>query len=147
MQKWYEWLVYMKKKDEKENLEEIHQRKVEKMGKSAEGSAGLLHKITKPTMLRRGVQIMEKEEEDATLLDRCEAKEKNGKPWRNEELKECEEAVSRLKEGDLEKASRLYKAKTGVGCNGFHPNVPLDLTTETKGVANDRNKLAQRCSS
>ena len=39
---------------------------------SAEGSAGLLHKITKPTMWRREVQILEKEEEDAELLERCE---------------------------------------------------------------------------
>ena len=29
--------------------------------------------------------------------------------------------------------SRLYKAKTGVGCDGFHPEVPLDLTKETRG--------------
>ena len=55
-------------------MEEMHQRKVEKMSKSAEGSAGLLHKMTKPTMWRRGVQILEKEEEDAKLLERCEAK-------------------------------------------------------------------------
>ena len=48
------------------------------------------------------------------------------KPWRNDELKECEEALSRLKEGDLEKASTLYKAKTGAECDGFHPKVPLD---------------------
>ena len=47
------------------------------MIKSAEGSAGLFHKITKPTMWRRGVQILEKEDEDEDerLLDRCEAKE------------------------------------------------------------------------
>ena len=50
----------------------------------------------------------------------------HGKPWRNEELKKCEEALPRLKEGDLEKASR--RQKTGVGCDGFHPKVPLDLT-------------------
>ena len=55
------------------------------------------------------------------------------KPWRNDELKECEEALPRLKEGDLENASRLYKAKTGVGCDGFRPKVLLDLTTETRG--------------
>ena len=51
------------------------------------------------------------------------------KPWRNEELKEFEEALPRLKEGDLDKASRVYKAKTG----GFQPKVPLDLTKETRG--------------
>ena len=126
----------------------MHQRKVEKMIKSAEGSAGHLHKISKPTMWRGGVQILKKEEEHARLLDRCEAKKKEwskhwqcddevqnmrNTPWRNEELEECEEALSRLKEGDLEKASRLYKAKTGVGCDGFHPKVLLDLTKETTG--------------
>ena len=76
MQKWYEWLEYMKKKDEKEKMEEMHQRKVEKMIKSAEGSAELLHKITKPTMRRGGVQILKEEEKVARLLDRCEAKRK-----------------------------------------------------------------------
>ena len=35
------------------------------------------------------------------------------KPWRNEESRRCEEALPRLKEGDLESASRMYKAKTG----------------------------------
>ena len=118
------------------------------MIKSAEGGAGQLHKITKPTMWRGRVQILKKEEEDARLLNRCEAKKKEwskhwqcddevqnmrNTPWRNEELEECEEALSRLKEGDLEKASRLYKAKTGVGCDGFHPKVLLDLTKETTG--------------
>ena len=140
MQKWYEWLEHTKKKDEKK-MEEMHQRKVEKMIKSAEGSAGLLHKITTPTMWRGGVQILKKEE-DARLLDRCEAKRKEwakhwhcdeeiqnvqNKPWRNEELKECDKALPRMKEDDLEKASRLYKAKTRVGSNGFHPKVPLDF--------------------
>ena len=125
-----------------------YQRKVEKMIKGAEGSAGLFLKITKPAAWRGGVQILKKEEEDARLLDRCEAKRKElakhwqcdedlqnmqNKPWRNEESKECEEALPRLKEGDLEKASRLYKAETGVGCDGFHPTVPLDFTKETRG--------------
>ena len=66
----------MKKKDEKGKMEEMHQRKVEKTMKSAEGSAGLLHKITMPTMWRRGIQTLKKEEEDARLLDRCEVKRK-----------------------------------------------------------------------
>ena len=52
---------------------------------------------------------------------------------RNEELRECVEALPRLKAGDLEKGSRLYKAKTGVGCDGFHTKVLLDLTKETRG--------------
>ena len=41
-------------------MDEMHQRKVEKMIKSAEGSAGHLHKITTPTMWRGGVQILKK---------------------------------------------------------------------------------------
>ena len=55
------------------------------------------------------------------------------KPWRNKESKKCEEPFPRLKECDLDKASRLYRAKIGVGCDGFRPKVPLDLTTETRG--------------
>ena len=80
--------------------------------------------------------------------DRCKAKRKEwakhwqchesvqnmkDKPWKNEELRKLEEALPRLKGCELEKVSRLYKAKTGVGCDGFHPKVPLDLTKETRG--------------
>ena len=60
--------------DEKEKMEEMHQHSVAQMIKSAEGSAGLLHKISKPTARRGGAQILVNEEEDARLLDRCEAK-------------------------------------------------------------------------
>ena len=76
MQKWYHWLEDMKKKDEKEKMEEMHQKKVEQMIKRAEGSAGLFHKITMPTPWRGGAQILEKEYEDVRLLDRCVAKRK-----------------------------------------------------------------------
>ena len=43
------------------------------------------------------------------------------KLWTNEEMKELEEAYQGKK-----------SAKTGVGCDGFHPKVPLDLTRENK---------------
>ena len=46
------------------------------MIKSAEGSAGLLHKTTKATAWRGGTQILEKEEEDARLMDGCDREEK-----------------------------------------------------------------------
>ena len=80
------------------------------------------------------------------------------KPLRNDEFKECEEALPTLKEGDLDKASRLCKAKSGVGCDGFHPKVLLHLTKKREEkvsssrrrwnrVATGRNKLARRCSS
>ena len=53
----------MKKKDEVKKMEEVHQRKDSHMIKSAGGSAGLLHKITKPTACRGGVQVLTKDEE------------------------------------------------------------------------------------
>ena len=55
------------------------------------------------------------------------------KLWKNEGLKKLDEALPRLKEFDLERASRLYKAKTGVGCDGFYPKVPQDLKKGTRG--------------
>ena len=55
------------------------------------------------------------------------------KPWRNEGLKSLEEGMTSLKEGDSEKAARNYKALTGVGCNGFRTEVPLDLSKRTRG--------------
>ena len=43
-------------------MEEEHQKKVSNMIKSADGSAGLWHKITKPMAWRGG--MLKKEEED-----------------------------------------------------------------------------------
>ena len=103
------------------------------MVKSAEGSAGLLHKNTKPTAGRGGAQILKKEE-DVRLLDRCEAKRKErakhwhcdeilqnveDKPWKKgvEEIGESPAKAKRVRTG--KKTSRSYKAKTGVGCDGF----------------------------
>ena len=78
MRKWYKWLEEMKK-DEKEKMEEMQQHKVAQMIKSAEGSAGLLHKISKPTAWWKVLQILVNEE-DAMLVDRCGAKkERMGK--------------------------------------------------------------------
>ena len=55
------------------------------------------------------------------------------KPWKNEELRSAQGALPRPKECLLEEVSRLCKAKTGVGCDGFDPKVPLNLTKETRG--------------
>ena len=75
----------MKKKDEKGMMEEMQQHKVAQMINSAEGSAGLLHRTSKPTAWWRGVQILVNEEEDAMMLDRCAAKkERMGKNIGNE---------------------------------------------------------------
>ena len=54
------------------------------------------------------------------------------KPWKNEDLRSAEEALPRVKECHLEEVSRSKKAKTGVGCDGFQPEVPLDLTKEMR---------------
>ena len=32
------------------------------------------------------------------------------------------------------KITMFYKANAGVGCDGFHPEVTLDLATETGGI-------------
>ena len=97
---------------------------------------------------RGGGQILNEEEEDAKPIARCEEKRNEwakhwqcdtevqnlkDKPRRNEELWNLEEDMPRLKEGDPEKAVKTFKAKTGVGCGGFHAKVPLDSTRETRG--------------
>ena len=35
--------------------------------------------------------------------------------------------MPRVLEKELEKTAKSYKAKTGAGCDGIHPNIPLDL--------------------
>ena len=52
----------------------------------------------------------------------------------NEELKNLDEDLPRLKERDLAKAANTYRAKTRVGCDGVHPQVPLDMARETREV-------------
>ena len=117
------------------------------MVKSAEGSAGLLHDITKPTAWRREARILRKEEEGVRLLDRCEAKEKewakhwqcdegaqnmDDKPWKNEELKKLEEALPSLKECDLEKASRLKKGQNRSGIRSMASTQKSQWTRQEK---------------
>ena len=66
------------------------------MIKSAEGSAALLHKDSKPTARWRGAQILVNEEEDARLLVRCAAKGKErAKHW------QCDEEVQNVEERSL----------------------------------------------
>ena len=111
------------KKDETTKMEEMHQQKVEQMIKSAEGSAGRLHRITKPKLWRRRSTVLGErrggcevvgllcgKKEKWSIHWQCDEEVQNtkDKPWRR-----CEEALPRLKEGDLESASRMYKAKTG----------------------------------
>ena len=74
-------------------MEELHQQRVNQMIKNAEGSAGLLHEFTKPTPWRGGAQILKREEEDARLLDRCEAKRKE---WAKH--RQCDECVQNVED-------------------------------------------------
>ena len=62
MQKWGAWLETMKKEEEKRKMEDMHQQRVNQMIKSAEGSAGLLHKITEPATWKGGAHILKTEE-------------------------------------------------------------------------------------
>ena len=62
-----------------------------------------------------------------------------------------EEALPKPNECDVEKVSRLYKAKIGVGCDGFHTKSSSGLEKGNdrrrwNRVGNGRNKLAQQCS-
>ena len=50
------------------------------------------------------------------------------KPYRNEETRSLEEGLPQLEEERLRRAAKSYKATTGVGCDGFHPRAPLDLS-------------------
>ena len=88
----------MNKKDEKEKMEEMHQHKVAQMIESAEGSAGLLHKITKPAPRRGGAQIFERRRRGCEVaLDRFEAKRKERSiHW------QCNEEVQDMKDKTLE---------------------------------------------
>ena len=146
MLQWYNWLVEMKKKDEEKRMEVEQQKLFSRMIKSAGGRTGHVHKITKPTAWRGGVQMLKDEEEDGQPSARCEEKKKewakhwqcdtkvqdlNDHPWRHEELK------------SLEKAAKSDKAETGVWCDGFHPKVPLDLTKETREVVEFLEKVEQ----
>ena len=63
------------------------------------------------------------------------------KPWKNEELKKLEDALPGLGECDLEKGAETLRGKHRSGMrrlppksrDGFHPEVPLDLTKGTRG--------------
>ena len=87
-------------------MEEMQQHKMEEMIKGAEGSAGLLHKISKHTAWRWAAQILVNEEEDARLLDRCEARRKEwAKHW------QCDEEVQTVEEKPWKNEEREVRRK------------------------------------
>ena len=50
-----------------------------------------------------------------------------------------------LKEGDLAKAAKIYKTETGVACNAFHPEVPLDLARESRKKVVEFLEKVEQC--
>ena len=54
------------------------------------------------------------------------------KTWENEELKKLEEALPRLKECDLDKASRLYKTDNRSGMRRLRPKSLLGFDKRNK---------------
>ena len=68
--------------------------------------------------------------------------------WRraleNEEFKKSEEALPRLKECDMEKASRLYKEKAGFGCDGCTQESPWTRRKNEKRNCGDTGKDGAR---
>ena len=99
-------------------------------------------------------------ERDVRYLARCEEKRREWakhwqcntevqgqkeQPWRSEELRSLEEGMPRFKESDSEKAARSYKATTGVGCDGFHPQSSVRFVERTRGrVVELCEKVKQR---
>ena len=137
MQRSHNLLHEMQKKNEEKEKKEEYQKLASRMIASAEGGTGLLRKITKPTARRGGVPILH-EEENVKPSARCEekrkelakhwhsdtevqVKKKKNRSWRNRELQSLEAGMPSLRQGEFEKAARSYKAKTGVGCDGFSP--------------------------
>ena len=134
------------------------------MIKSAEGRAGLLHKITKPTAWRGGAQILRERRRGRQAVGQSIGNVTKvcsiwrNKPWQNEELKQIGGSLAKANRVRLEKGFEIVQGKRGgVGCGGFHPKVPLDLTKVTRvevvsswkkwgKVESGRNKLVRRCS-
>ena len=76
----------------------------------------------------RGFWIVARRKQDRAKHWQCDEEEQNveRKPRKNEELRNAEEALPMLKVCHLEEVSRLFQAKTGVGCDCFHPTVPFN---------------------
>ena len=77
-------------------------------------------------------------------------KNSEDKPWNNEELKKLVEALPRLKECDLEKESRIYKAKDKSGMRRLPPESPLEFDERNMqrncGVAGNGSSCFRRMS-
>ena len=107
----------------------------------------MLHSITTPRPWTAGAQVIEDVFEDARQLKRVVKRQHwkdhwqvntpepliENTPWKNKDLQDAEEAFLHTKAEELKRAASRYMASTGVGADGFHPKVPVDLSTETCG--------------
>ena len=72
---------------------------------------------------------------------------------RSESLRDKEEVLAPMRIKELHHEARRHKSSTGVGTNGFHPKLPLDLTEgctfsrKCKSAGFGKNRQAPRCSS
>ena len=124
----------------------VHMAWVEKLLPSAEGGAGMLHSITKTAVLEGGARVIEDVFEDAQPLRRVEIQRQEwkrhwqvdrleefleNKPWKNDALQNQEETLPPMPAEELKRAASSYKTSSGLRADGFHPQVPLDFSTET----------------
>ena len=72
--------------------------------------------------------MLEELERDAKPMKRCE--EKTIGRGTGHATQRCR--TWRISRGGM-RTARRYKATAGVGCDGFHPKVPLDVSQETRG--------------
>ena len=95
-------------------MEVMHQRKVEKCWTSASNHKADDRSWSKRKKMRGCWTVVKQKRKEWSKHWQCddEVQSTQDKPWRNEELRKGEDALPRLKEGDLENASRLYKATT-----------------------------------
>ena len=72
----------VKKKDEEKRKDEEHQKLFSRMVASAQRGADLMHKITRPTAWKRGMQVLEELEDsvqpDQTVLQSVDRRVQHG---------------------------------------------------------------------
>ena len=71
LQQWFKWLREEKRKDEARSRVKELRKQVTRAISGAKGGAGVLHRMTKPTAWRGGLQVMEHLEEDAKPMRKC----------------------------------------------------------------------------
>ena len=101
MQKWFEWLEEITKKDERKKMEEVHQQRVSQMIKSADGSAGSCTRSRSPQHGEEERRSRRKNKRMSGCWTDVKQRRKNGqshwqcdervqnledKPWKKEEL-------------------------------------------------------------